>query len=259
MRILISNDDGILAPGLAALRACVADLGEVSVVAPESAQSAAAHAITLRHPLSVREVRVGAGEQSFTALSVDGRPADCVRLAIRKLVRKPPDIVLAGINAGANVGVNIFYSGTVAAAAEAAMCGIPAVAFSAAVTGGQADFARTGRLCRWVLDNLLCEGLGAGEVINVNVPDLEPPRPLGVRVVRQSTADLEDVYRAVGRSRGRRVFRLDEQYRFGPAGADTDVAALTEGYITVTALQVDMTDRGRLEALAAHEWQDLPA
>lgn len=258
MRILISNDDGILAPGLAALRACVADLGEVTVVAPDSAQSAAGHAITLKDPLSVQEVRVEADDRSFTGLSVDGRPADCVRLAIRKLMAEPPDIVLAGINAGANVGVNVFYSGTVAAAAEAAMCDIPGVALSAATSGGQVDFAAAARLCRWVLDNLLQEGLTGREVINVNIPELGPARPAGVRVVRQSTADLEDVYRPAAASGDRRSFYLAEHYGFGPADADTDVAALAEGHITITPLRVDMTEHSRLEALAGRRWQDMP-
>ena len=236
----------------------MADLGEVTVVAPDSAQSAAGHAITIKHPLSVQEVHVEAGDRSFTGLSVDGRPADCVRLAIRELMAEPPDIVLAGLNAGANVGVNIFYSGTVAAAAEAAMCGIPAVAFSAEIVGGQVDFAAAARLCRWVLDNLLQEELAGREVINVNVPGLGRDRPAGVRVVRQSSADLEDVYQ-VAESDGRRHFRLVEHYGFGPAAADTDVAALAEGHITVTPLQVDMTKHGRLESLALRQWPDMPA
>ena len=118
MRILISNDDGILSPGLAALYAVVADMGEVHVVAPDSPQSAAGHSITLRHPLVIQPVKV-CSPQPFTGSSVNGRPADCIRLAIRNLLPSPPDLVLSGINEGANIGINVFYSGTVAAAAEA--------------------------------------------------------------------------------------------------------------------------------------------
>ncbi len=205
----------------------------------------------------MQEVHVEAGDHSFTGLSVDGRPADCVRLAIRQLMTEPPDIVLAGINAGANIGVNVFYSGTVAAAAEAAMCGIPAVAFSAEMVGGQVDFATAARLCRWVLDNLLQEGLSGREVVNVNIPELGRGRPAGVRVVRQSSADLEDEYQ-VAESNGGQSFRLVEHYGFGPAAADTDVAALAEGHITVTPLQVDMTEHSRLESLALRQWPDVP-
>ena len=128
MRILLSNDDGILAPGLAALHAAAKHFGEVTVIAPRSARSASGHSITIHKPLIVQHVPPN-GPEKFAGISVDGSPADCVRLAIRRLLSEPPDLVCTGINAGANVGVNVFYSGTVAGAAEAAMLGIPAVAF----------------------------------------------------------------------------------------------------------------------------------
>ena len=258
MRILISNDDGILAPGLAALRACAADLGDVTIVAPDSPQSAAGHAITLSNPLTVQEVHVGDGDSGFDALSVDGRPADCVRLAIRNLMDAPPELVLTGINAGANVGVNVFYSGTVAAAAEAVMCGIPAVAFSAQITGGMVDFSRCGRLCRWVLDGLLAAGLSGGEVVSVNVPELNGEQPKGIRVCRQSTAELDDVYSLEDSRAGERTYRISESYGFGPTGADTDVAYLEAGCITVTPLHVDMTHHGHLPSLGQIDWGPMP-
>ena len=260
MRILLSNDDGILAPGLAALYAAVEDVGEATVVAPDSPQSAAGHSITLRQPLTVQHVQVN-GTRPFWANSVDGRPADCVRLAVRRLLPDWPDIVLTGINGGANVGVNVFYSGTVAAAAEAAMLGIPAVAFSAgtrSVGGEDIDYPRAAALCRWVLDRLLDVGLSAGDLINVNVPVLGPDRPLGVRVVPQSTAELEDVYYRTTDSHGRECYQLSDEYSFAHHGDDTDVAALAEGYVTVTPLHVDMTRRDRLEAVAKGNWSDPP-
>ncbi len=240
MRILLSNDDGILAPGLAALYAAVRDLGTVHVVAPDSPQSAAGHAITLRRPLSVRRVRIE-GPPPLNGMSVDGRPADCVRLALRKLVSEPVDLVLAGINAGSNVGINVFYSGTVAAAAEAAMCGLPAVAFSASM-GEQLDFAPIAARCREVLDLLLDIPLAPGELINVNIPPLDDGRARGIRVVRQSTAGLDDVYLPHLGEDGTEAYRLGDDYAFLPADqADTDVAALAEGYITITPLHIDMT------------------
>jgi len=183
MRILISNDDGILAPGIAALHSAVADMGEVSVVAPHGPQSASAHAITLRTPMAVGHVELA----EFSGISVDGRPADCVRLAVRELLDHRPDLVLTGINDSSNVGVNLFYSGTVAAAAEAAMMGIPAVAFSAASKDRRPDFARAAILCRKVLDHLLEVGMAPGYLTNVNIPDLTiPGRPAGLSVVHQS-------------------------------------------------------------------------
>jgi 5'-nucleotidase len=257
MRILLSNDDGILAPGLAALYAAVADMGEVCVVAPDSPQSATGHSITLRHPLAVQKVQVDA-PMRFTGISVDGRPADCVRLAVRKLLKDPPDLVLSGINAGTNVGVNVFYSGTVAAAAEAAMCGIPAVAFSACMTGGEVDFARIARLCRWVLQQLLEKGLEPGDLINVNIPCLGPGRPVGVRVVPQSTAELEDVYHRFVDEDGREAYRLGDEFSFVRGQDNADVPSLAEGYVTITPLHVDMTDRARLKSLAGFHWPAPP-
>jgi 5'-nucleotidase len=257
MRILISNDDGILAPGLAALRAAVADMGEITVVAPDSAQSAAGHGITLKRPLVVQRVHLG-GEAPFEGLSVDGQPADCVRLAMYRLLDRFPELVLSGINAGPNVGINVLYSGTVAAAAEGAMCGIPAVAFSAHIAD-QADFPHIARLCRWVLDQLLDQGLRAGELINVNIPDLGPERPRGVRVRRQSTAEIEEDYRLHHDVDGREAYLLAEGFRFGPARKDTDIEALAQGYITITPLHVDMTNHRRLEDLAGRSWEWPPS
>jgi 5'-nucleotidase len=258
MRILLSNDDGVLAAGLAALRSAVADMGEIHVVAPDSPQSAAGHAITLQAPLTVQKVHVesptGTG---FLALSVDGRPADCVRLAIRKLLAPPPELVLTGINAGANVGVNVFYSGTVAGAAEAAMLGTPAVAFSADMTG-EVNFPRAAVLCRWVLDTLLAWGLERGDFINVNIPPLGPGRPLGVRVVAQSTAELTDDYHLQSSHDGREVYRLGDDYSFAATDHENDVTCLAEGYITVTPLQVELTDHSRLKDLSRRQWGVMP-
>jgi len=257
MRILLSNDDGILAPGLAVLAAGVADLGELTVVAPDSAQSAAGHAITLKRPLKVRTARL-AGPWDLTGLSVDGRPADCVRLAVRSLMPEPPQLVLTGINAGANVGVNVFYSGTVAAAAEAAMLNMPAVAFSAATATGEVDFALAARLCRWVLDRLLGIGLRRGELVNVNIPDLCSGAPKGVLIVRQSTAEIEDLYHVNADDPTGSSYLLGDEYNF-IGHVDDDVACLAEGYVTITPLHVDMTNHRRLAELDDGGWKDVPA
>ncbi|MHC4982653.1 MAG: 5'/3'-nucleotidase SurE [Planctomycetota bacterium] len=253
----MSNDDGILAPGLAALYNAVADMGEVTVVAPDSPQSAAGHSITLKRPLTVRQVHL-AGREGLAGLSVDGRPADCVRLAVRRLMEDPPELVLTGINAGANVGGNVFYSGTVAAAVEAAMLNIPAVAFSAAMETGEVDFESVSRLCRWVLERLLEIGLRRGDLVNVNIPDCGSGRPRGVRVVRQSTAEIEDIYQLNPDDPAGRSYLLADEYGFIGHEND-DVACLAEGYITVTPLHVDMTNNSRLAELAAGRWDELPA
>jgi len=259
MRILLSNDDGVRAPGIAALHAAVADMGEVTVAAPCSGRSAAAHSITLHECLTVEKIRI-AGPPEFDAWSVDGSPADCVRLAILELMDGPPDIVLSGINRGANVGVNVFYSGTVAAAAEGAMFHIPAVAFSAEVApgGGEPSYPAVAAHCRTVLRALLAGKLSPGEIVNVNVPllgGLPGGLPRGIVSVPQSRAEMKDAYRRLPDANGKRVYQLGDDYGFGPGGADdADVPSLAEGYITVTPLHVDMTDHRRLRTLRDRDW-----
>ncbi len=254
MNILISNDDGITAPGLVALVHSVRDLGRVMIVAPDSPQSAAGHSITLRRPLTVQYVRLP-GEHTIEGMSVDGRPADCVRLAVRQLLPARPDLVLSGINAGANVGVNLFYSGTVAAAAEGAMFGIPAVAFSAALvdtTVDKADFVTAAQYCRAILEKLLSSGLEAGELVNVNIPVLSEGNPRGVRVCEQSDADVSDRYVSQDSPEGIKRYRLADEYDFNDPHVESDVAFLNEGYITVTPLRTDLTDHARMARLEGH-------
>jgi len=258
MRILLSNDDGIFAPGLAALREAIDEFGEVTIVAPDTPQSAAGHSITLDGPLAVRAVELE-GPAAWPGLSVDGRPADCVRLAIRNLLDEPPELVLSGLNAGSNVGINVFYSGTVAAAAEGAMLGIPAVAFSCAQRAHRAeDFRPAARLAAWLLWRLLADGLAAGDLININIPDINSRQVRGVRVVAQSTAGIEDVYHHEPAAQGHGTYRLSEEYAFTTERENTDVVRLAEGYITVTPLHVDMTNHDRLSALGRLRWPDPP-
>jgi len=249
MNILISNDDGIVAPGLAALVAAVDDLGDITVVAPDSPQSAMGHSITLRRPLTVQYVRLP-GEHAFEGMSVDGRPADCVRLAIRNLLPQRPDLVLSGINSGANVGINVFYSGTVAAAAEAAMMGIPAIAFSTAIIEDEEpDYVTIARYCREVLDKLLVKGLAAGELINVNVPLLAKGPIRGVRVCEQSDADVEDTYVEQESPVGIQRYQLANKFSFANPHKESDVMALRQQYIAVTPLRTSMTSHEKLPDL----------
>ena len=259
MRILISNDDGIDAPGIAALAAAVADFGDIIVAAPDSVQSGAGHGITVHHPLTVQpqefSIDVDGGKTIVPGFSIDGRPADCVRLAVRELIDEPVDLVLSGINDGANDGVCVFYSGTVAAAAEAAILGIPAVAFSARRSKPAIDFAAAAVHCRGVLGRLLEAGLAPGDLVNVNIPDLTKPGwPKGVRVVRMSTAELLDTYDLLDESNGQRVYKIGGDYDLGFDGHDTDSVALREGYITVTPLRVDMTCHDRLAKWLGQNW-----
>ncbi|NQU76364.1 MAG: 5'/3'-nucleotidase SurE [Planctomycetes bacterium] len=251
MRILLTNDDGILAPGLMALHHAVADMGQVSVVAPASPQSATGHGITVTGPLVAEQVTLS---ERFWGISVAGRPADCVKLAVRELMEHPPELVLSGINAGANVGINVLYSGTVAAAAEGAILGARAVAFSQA-TGGELDFNRSAACCRAVLDILLADGIAPGELISVNIPVLGRDRPRGVRVVRQSVAALQEKYDCQSDDHGWRCYWLTDAVGFENPSADSDVTALRDGYITVTPLHIDLTDSPRMKSLADLAWE----
>src|ERR671917_462984 len=160
MLILLTNDDGIRAPGLVAMYRELVKLGEVHVVAPETVQSATGHGITLSTPLLTQRMTV---EETFTGTAVDGRPADCVKLAVAKILPRPPDLVVSGINSGANVGINVLYSGTVAAAIEAAFLGLPSVAVSLYLRNEvPLDYARTAHFARRTVEQILAAGLKGG-------------------------------------------------------------------------------------------------
>ncbi|MCK5113462.1 MAG: 5'/3'-nucleotidase SurE [Phycisphaerae bacterium] len=259
MNILVCNDDGIFAPGLAALVGVAKQFGSVTVVAPESPQSAMAHSITLTRPLTVTQVKIP-GADGFDGLAVDGRPADCVRLAIKNLVTEPIDLVLSGINAGANVGINVFYSGTVAAAAEATMMGIPAVAVSVAMDHTQEklpDFAPAAKHTRDLLAVLLNSPLKPDDLININIPDLDKFTPQGVRVCDQSDAEVHDTYirqniqqKPQPTTTGQTAqYRLADDFTFNDPHHASDAALIEEGYITVTPLQTNITNHAKLKFL----------
>ena len=250
MRILITNDDGILAPGLQALYHAVADLGEVIVVAPETPQSASGHAITVRAPLSVRRVHV---HHSFYGYSVDGRPADCVKLAIVELLKHRPDLVLSGINAGANTGINVLYSGTVAGAVEGTFFGIPSVAFSLELSE-ELDFPMAGQIARAILDCFVAAGPPPATCLNVNIPALDGGWPRGVRCCPQGTLAMEEHYVKQVVAPEHTIYWLDGRLPEGTAAPDSDQAVLRDGYVAITPLRFNMTDAERLDHAARWNW-----
>lgn len=244
MRILLTNDDGIFAPGLAALYKRLIALGDVTVVAPTECWSGASHTITFHEPLACTKVQIG---ELFTGFGVQGSPADCVKLASLQLHDGPIDLVVSGINYGANVGINVYYSGTVAAAMEAAFLGIPSAAISVAFEE-QPDFDEAAARGVAVLKQLL--PLQAGDVMNINVPLTSRGRPKGVRVVPQATSGFHEYYVPRANTSSELVFQLaGGTHREEKAPADT--TALADGYITVTALRPDMTDHEKTAALRA--------
>jgi len=229
-RILVTNDDGARAAGLAALAAALADVGEVAVVAPESEQSGVAHALSLRRPLLVREERPG-------WFAVEGTPTDCVNLAFMHLLGAPPDLVVSGINNGYNLADDILYSGTVAAALEARTLGAPSLAvsvdFDAAGAVRERAAAVAARIARVVLER----GLPADAVLNVNVP----PRPAGVRITRQGRRSLREgllVRRGEGADGFQWVGLPPTEWLPEPLA---DHQAIAEGLVSITPLHSDLT------------------
>ncbi len=250
MNILLTNDDGIFAPGLAAIYDHLVKLGRVTVVAPDSSRSGASHSVTFSRPLICHKVDING---RFTGYSIQGSPADCVKLAYMQLHEGPIDLLVAGINNGANAGINVYYSGTVAAAMEGAFLKIPAVAMSLCVEapGVPGDFDRAALYCARILDKLM--PVEPGSVININIPRLSRGEPRGVRVVPQSSTGFNERYIAHEDELGRTAFQLTG-YLHVVDGTPSDTTSLEAGYITITALTADMTDHQKTRELARIEW-----
>ena len=254
MRILLTNDDGIHAPGIAAMhRALLADepLGEVYTVAPLTVQSATSHGVTFHQPLMTRETRLNDHE----AVAVDGRPADCTKLALTNLWPERfgegsrPDLVVSGMNAGANCGINVLYSGTVAAALEAAFLGVPSIAVSLHLDDARPDYDRGARAARAAIDRLLAGGLPARhEALSINVPATEhlPDDPEMI-VCPMNTHALVDKYeRRVSPSGDTYYWAAGHGLDFRGTDPGTDVHELFERKVTVTPLGFDLTRTDRL-------------
>ncbi len=253
MRILLTNDDGIYAPGLRALRKELQKLGEVIVVAPASEQSGVGHSITLLTPLLVQEV-LDEGQQ-FLGWAVEGRPADCVKLALLELLPEPPDLLVSGLNAGSNAGINVLYSGTVAAAVEGSFFRRTSIAVSLEYTKAKPlDFPKAADLARRVVEQILDHHPEPGELFNVNIPALEKGPVRGVRVVPQNIAPYVEAYDRRIDPRGRVYFWTGNSHSCPEPHPDSDVTALDEGFITVTPLQFNLTHAVRLAAMEKWQW-----
>jgi 5'-nucleotidase len=254
MRILLTNDDGIYAPGLRAMRAELQKLGEVVVVAPATEQSAVGHSVTLTTPLVVQEVLDD--QRRRLGWAVEGRPADCVKLALRELLTEPPDLVVSGLNAGSNAGINVLYSGTVAAAIEGAFFRRTSVACSLEYTQlAPLDFARGADIARRVLEQLLAHRPAGGTLFNVNIPSPEHGPLRGIRVLPQNVAPYVETYDRRTDPRGRVYFWSKPEFHCPEPHPDTDVTALAEGYVTVTPLQFDLTHAALLADMAGWQWR----
>jgi 5'-nucleotidase len=254
VRILLTNDDGIYAPGLRALLPELRKLGEVVVVAPATEQSAVGHSVTLTTPLVVQEVLDE--ERRPMGWAVEGRPADCVKLALRELLSEPPDLIVSGLNAGSNAGINVLYSGTVAAAIEGAFFRRTSIACSLEYTKLKPlDFPRGAELARRVIEQILAQQPPEGTLFNVNVPSPERGPIRGIRSVQQNVAAYVETYDRRIDPRGRMYFWANPDYRCPDPHPDSDVTALHEGWITVTPLRFDLTHPVLMEQMAGWKWR----
>ena len=268
MRILLTNDDGVYAPGLAAMERALQKLGEVFVVAPLREQSGVAHSITFLVPLQARKVYVNDKHWAWT---VDGTPADCVKLAMSAILPEPPDLIVSGVNGGLNSGLNILYSGTVGAAAEGAFYGITSIAVSLQ-SGGDEPFQQAADLAIGVIDKILKQnapkkealkqGDRAGRLYNLNIPlkALRSDTP-EVRIVPMDTAQFWETYEPRTDTMGRTYYWFTgkpdpRQPKHGNPERMTDRSALSQGYITVTPLDYDINDRQSLQEMA--DWNLTP-
>ncbi len=246
MRILVSNDDGVHAEGIRALGEALAACGEVIVVAPDRNRSGASHSLTLEVPLRVTRI----AETGYHA--VKGTPTDCVHLAVNELVRPEPDMVVAGINHGANLGDDVIYSGTVAAATEGRHLGFPSLAISLV---GKTHFATAAHYAAQLVRGMMVHPLPADQILNVNVPDLPLDQIKGIRVTRLGNRHRAESVICSEDPRGQPIYWIGPPGSQQDAGEGTDFAAIEQGYVSITPLTIDMTAYSSLAGLGA--WLDL--
>ncbi|CAN5323363.1 5'/3'-nucleotidase SurE [soil metagenome] len=240
MRILISNDDGYLAPGLAALAEALKSLGEITVVAPESNRSGSSHSLTLDRPLSIEQASNG-------FYFVNGTPTDCVHVALTGLMESPPDLVVSGINNGANLGDDTVYSGTIAAAMEGYLFGLPSFAFSLdARKWSNLDSAA--RVAREVVERHIAWPLPSPVLLNVNIPDAATLK--GLRTTRLGKRHPSEPVVRAQNQRGEPVYWIGAVGAIRDAGPGTDFHAVAEGYASITPLHVDLTRNEQLDAVS---------
>ncbi|MCP9236067.1 5'/3'-nucleotidase SurE [Lewinella sp. JB7] len=246
--ILVTNDDGITAGGIAALVKVAQEFGDVLVVAPDSPQSAQGHAITISVPVFVRESE--ALGPDVEAYECSGTPVDCVKLAKSVLLAgRTPDLCLSGINHGSNAAINILYSGTLSAAMEASLEGIPSIGFSFLNYRADADFSACLPYVRHLVDFVLTNGMADGSLFNVNIPDLPADQIRGLRVCRQAEARWVEEYTRSEDPRGRPYYWLTGRFVNEDERTDTDAYALEHGYVSLVPSVHDLTNHRAFESL----------
>ncbi len=245
MRILLTNDDGINSPGLVALRQVLEEFATVYMVAPDRERSGTGHSITVFEPIRVRKVDLP--DSSSLAWVIDGTPLDCVKLGLSALVPERPDFVVAGINCGANLGTDVLYSGTVSAAVEGVVMGIPSVAVSLNSFRVDQDFSFTARFARAVLRTLWREGVAPDIVLNINVPAIPRQEIKGVKITKLGNRNYDNIFEERKDPRGNSYYWLGGDVVLEEQDPDSDVNAVNDGYLSITPIHFDLTDYRLIE------------
>jgi 5'-nucleotidase len=249
--ILITNDDGIVAPGIRALIAVMKEIGEVVVVAPDSPQSAMGHAITINNTLKLERVHID--KEIDQEYSCSGTPVDCVKIAVNEILKRKPDLCVSGINHGSNSSINVIYSGTMSAAVEAGIEGIPAIGFSLLDYSWDANFEPIKNHIKQIALEVLKKGLLEGVVLNVNFPKLRSEDIKGIKICRQAKAMWQEEFDKRTNPQGKEYYWLTGTFVNQDKGTDTDEWALENGYISIVPVQFDLTAHHAIQQLNAWE------
>ena len=245
--ILVTNDDGILAPGIRALIDVMQTIGNVVVVAPDKPQSAMGHAITINNTLFLD--KISKKNDIITEYSCSGTPVDCVKLAVNEILKRKPDLCVSGINHGSNSSINVIYSGTMSAAVEAGIEGIPAIGFSLADFNWNADFDSTKPFIKKIALEVLNNKMPDGIVLNVNFPKLSLDEIKGIKICRQAKASWAETFDKRKTPYGKDYYWLTGEFVNEDKGLDTDEYALANGYVSVVPVQFDMTAHHAIQTL----------
>jgi len=250
MRILLTNDDGIYAPGIHALLPVLSQLGEVSIVAPDRERSATGHGITVHHPLRVEHYCIP--DSQVCAWMVNGTPADCVKIAIQALLPEKPDLVVSGINAGSNLGTDVLYSGTVSAAVEGAILGVPAVAVSLD-QHVDPNFSYAAPLTKLIIERMLQNGLPPNTLLNINVPAGGEADIRGLAITKLGNRHYENSFERREDPRGKVYYWMCGNVVDAENDPDSDVSAIEKGYVSVSPVHFDLTSYQIMHML--ENWQ----
>ncbi|MBU3681536.1 MAG: 5'/3'-nucleotidase SurE [Flavobacterium sp.] len=248
--ILVTNDDGITAPGIRALIAVMSEIGDVVVVAPDKPQSAMGHAITINNTLYVH--KTSATGASITEYHCSGTPVDCIKLGVNEILDIKPNLCVSGINHGSNSSINVIYSGTMSAAVEAGIEGIPAIGFSLLDYDWNADFEPAKYYAKKIALEVLANGLPKGVVLNVNIPKLAASEIKGIKIARQANALWLEKFDKRKTPQGKDYYWLTGEFVNHDKGTDTDEWALANGYVSVVPVQFDMTAHHAIQQL--NDW-----